>query len=154
MNHKDFMRLEIPALSRNESLARAVVAAYASRLDPTLEEISDVKTAVSEAVTNSIIHAYEEEPGQVYIFCSINQSCLTVEIADRGKGIGDLAQAREPFYTSKPELERSGMGFTIMESFMDKVEVETEVGEGTTVRMVKYFSPQKVQGEKSCGATD
>ena len=154
MENKDYMRLEIPGYSQNESLARAVVAAFAARLDPTLEEISDIKTAVSEAVTNAVLHAYEDEIGTIILFCCIEDSTFIVEIIDQGKGIDNLDQAREAFYTSKPELERSGMGFTIMESFMDKVEIETVPQEGTTVRMVKHLSPKKMQGEKSYGTAD
>lgn len=147
MNNKDYMRLEIAALSQNESFARAVIAAFAARLDPTLEEISDIKTAVSEAVTNAIIHAYEHETGPVILSACIEESCLVIEITDHGKGIPDVEKAREPFYTTRPELERSGMGFAIMESFMDEVIIATSVDKGTTIRMIKEIVPQKVQGE-------
>ncbi|MFY9115433.1 MAG: anti-sigma F factor, partial [Dethiobacteria bacterium] len=129
---KDYLRMEIPSLSRNEAFARAVIAAFAARLDPTLEEISDIKTAVSEAVTNAIIHGYEDEIGPVIFSASIEGDRLVVEITDQGKGIGDIEQARRPFYTSKPELERSGMGFSIMESFMDEVTVISGRNQGTT----------------------
>jgi|LSQX01.1.fsa_nt_gb stage II sporulation protein AB (anti-sigma F factor) len=142
---KDYMRMEIPGLSRNEAFARAVIAAFAARLDPTLEEISDIKTAVSEAVTNAIIHGYEDEIGPVIFFAFIEDSILTVEITDQGRGIADIEQARQPFYTSKPELERSGMGFSIMESFMDELIVISGKGRGTTVRMVKRLSPKSGQ---------
>jgi len=154
MGNKNYMKLEIPAYSNNESFARAVVAAFAARLDPTLEEVSDIKTAVSEAVTNAIIHAYENEIGIILLYSFIEDSSLAVEVTDQGKGIDNLKQAREAFYTSRPELERSGMGFTIMESFMDEVEVETVSGEGTTVRMVKHLSSKKMQGEKSHGTVE
>lgn len=156
MGNKDCMKLEIPGYSSNESFARAVVAAFAARKDPTLEEISDIKTAVSEAVTNAIIHAYDhkESPGSVIILAWTEKESLIVEVVDQGVGISDLEKAREAFYTSKPELERSGMGFTIMESFMDEVEIETTLEEGTTVRMVKYLSSKKLQGEKSYGSAE
>lgn len=133
-----FMKLEIPSLSENEAFARVVVAAFASRLDPTLEEISDLKTAVSEAVTNAIIHAYEDRVGLIIITASLEKNKLTVEIADFGVGIEDIEQARRPFYTSKPELERSGMGFTIMENFMDEISIQSEKGQGTMITLVKH----------------
>lgn len=144
---KDYMRLEIPSLSRNESFARAVIAAFAARLDPTLEEISDIKTAVSEAVTNAIIHGYEDEIGPVIFQAGIEGNRLIVEITDQGRGIADIEKVRQPFYTSKPELERSGMGFTIMESFMDEVSVVSGEGRGTTVRMEKDLSPKSGKGD-------
>lgn len=131
------MKLEIESRSENEAFARVVVAAFVSRLDPTLEEISDIKTAVSEAVTNAIIHAYEDRVGVIAINAFLEGNKLVVEVADRGIGIADLEKAREPLYTSKPELERSGMGFTIMENFMDELTVRSAPGEGTTVIMVK-----------------
>lgn len=139
MQAQSFMKLEIPSLSENESFARVVVSAFASRLDPTLEEISDIKTAVSEAVTNAIIHAYEEKTGLITIAAQLDGKKLTVTIADQGVGIADLEQARQPLYTSKPELERSGMGFTIMENFMDTMTVHSKAGEGTTVTLVKVI---------------
>jgi stage II sporulation protein AB (anti-sigma F factor) len=133
------MKLEIPSKSQNESFARVVVAAFASQLDPTLEELSDVKTAVSEAVTNSIIHGYENSGGNITIKCKIEDRKLFVEIIDNGKGIEDVGLARQPLYTSKPELERSGMGFTVMETFMDSLDVISEPGAGTRVVMTKEF---------------
>ncbi|HOL16734.1 MAG TPA: anti-sigma F factor [Bacillota bacterium] len=139
MQAQSFMKLEIPSLSENESFARVVVAAFASRLDPTLEEISDIKTAVSEAVTNAIIHAYEDRIGPITITAWLDGNRLTVTVADVGVGIADLEQARQPLYTSKPELERSGMGFTIMENFMDSMEVESAPGEGTKVTLTKII---------------
>ena len=135
----DYMTLEVPARSENESFVRVVVAAFAARLDPTLEEINELKTAVSEAVTNSILHAYEYGMGIIRINALIEDQQFFVEIRDSGKGINDIARAREPLYTEKPELERSGMGFTIMENFMDKVTVESTPGKGTVVRMLKIF---------------
>ncbi len=125
--------------SQNEAFARIVVASFASQLDPTIEELADVKTAVSEAVTNAIIHGYEEHKGTVVIECSIKDNEIEIIVEDHGKGIVDIEQARLPLYTSKPELERSGMGFTVMETFMDTVEVTSEQDVGTRVRMVKKF---------------
>ena len=121
----------------NEKIVRTTAAVFASVLDPTLEEISDFKTAVSEAVTNSIIHAYDNSSGIVHIWCGCLQNRLYIEITDNGKGIENVNEAMEPLYTSKPEQERSGLGFTIMESFMDKMEVYSEVGKGTKVVMEK-----------------
>lgn len=136
---KNEMKLEFKSISENESFARVVVAAFASQLDPTLEELSDVKTAVSEAVTNAIIHGYENGEGQVTLRCEIEDRKLTIEISDNGKGIEDVELARQPLYTSRPELERSGMGFTVMETFMDSLEVESEIGKGTKIKMTKTF---------------
>jgi len=133
------MRLEIASKSQNEAFARVVVAAFASQLDPTIEELADIKTAVSEAVTNAIIHGYENGGGIVIIECTIKDNTIEVIIEDNGKGIEDLNKAMEPFYTSKPELERSGMGFTVMETFMDKLEVFSEPGNGTKLKMIKEF---------------
>ncbi|KNF09267.1 anti-sigma F factor SpoIIAB [Gottschalkia purinilytica] len=133
------MRLEFPSKSQNESFARVVVASFASQLDPTIEELADIKTAVSEAVTNAIIHGYDDNSGIVNIECNIIDNKIEIIIQDNGKGIGDIGTAMEPFYTSKPELERSGMGFTVMETFMDLLEVTSEDGVGTKIRMVKEF---------------
>lgn len=142
-NHmlKNRLRIEFEALSENESFARVVVAAFIAPLNPTLEELSDVKTAVSEAVTNAIIHGYDYEdtylPRTVYLFCEIDGDVLTVEVEDKGKGIDNIERAMEPLFTTKPELERSGMGFAFMEAFMDDLEVQSCVGLGTKVRMRK-----------------
>lgn len=133
------MKLEFPSKSSNESFARVVVAAFAAQLDPTIEELADVKTAVSEAVTNAIIHGYEDTPGTITLNCSIKGRKITVEVIDYGKGIEDIELARQPLYTSKPELERSGMGFTVMETFMDSLEVESGPGKGTRIIMTKEF---------------
>lgn len=140
MSFENEMKLEVLSKSQNEAFARAVVGAFASQLDPTIEEISDVKTAVSEAVTNAIIHGYENSNGFVTILSKIKDSTLYVEVIDKGRGIDDVSLARQPLYTSKPELERSGMGFTVMETFMDSVEVFSEVGNGTRVVMTKKFN--------------
>ncbi|MFZ5966175.1 MAG: anti-sigma F factor [Bacillota bacterium] len=136
---KNYMKIEFLSKSQNEAFARVVVAAFAAQLDPTIEELADVKTAVSEAVTNAIIHGYEDEMGMICITCSINNNQLEVIIEDCGKGIEDVETARQPLYTSKPELERSGMGFTVMETFMDQVEVDSQSGLGTKICMVKTF---------------
>lgn len=137
MNHTNEMFLVFDSDSKNESFARTVVAAFASQLDPTMEEIADIKTAVSEAVTNCIIHGYDNQEGKIEMGCKIHDDIIEIVITDKGVGIGDIEQAMEPLYTSRPELERSGMGFAFMEAFMDKLEVVSEVGEGTTVKMEK-----------------
>lgn len=147
MLYRSYMKLEIPSRSENEAFARVVVAAFVSRLDPTLDEISDIKTAVSEAVTNAIIHAYEDEVGIITINAHLDGNKLFVEINDRGVGIADLEQARQPLFTSKPELERSGMGFTIMENFMDEMEVHSAPGQGTTILLVKEIRSKGDFGE-------
>lgn len=134
---KNYMKLEFLSKSSNESFARVVVAAFAAQLDPTLEELADIKTAVSEAVTNAIIHGYEYGQGLVILEASIEGDLLEIIIKDNGKGIGDIEKAMEPFYTSKPEMERSGMGFTVMETFMDELKVESGNETGTTVIMRK-----------------
>ena len=133
------MKLEIKSKSCNEAFARVTVAAFASQLDPTLEELADIKTAVSEAVTNCIIHGYDNKDGIIHINCKLYDNCIWIEIIDYGKGIENLEIARQPLYTSKPELERSGMGITIMESFMDEVKLESIVGMGTKVYMKKQI---------------
>jgi len=133
--------IKLMSKSENEGFARVAVAAFVSQLDPTVEELTDVKTAVSEAVTNSIIHGYEnKKEGIIKIEASISENEITIIIEDYGKGIKDIKQAMEPLYTSKPELERSGMGFTVMETFMDNLEVFSEYGKGTKVVMKKKFN--------------
>lgn len=131
------MKIEFLSKSNNEAFARISVAAFVAQLDPTLEELADIKTAVSEAVTNSIIHGYEEQLGIVKVVCKIQEREVFIEIADSGKGIENIEIAKQPLYTTKANLERSGMGFTIMESFMDKVEVESMLGVGTKITMRK-----------------
>ena len=131
------MKLEFISKSCNEAFARIAVAAFASQLDPTIEEIADIKTAVSEAVTNSIIHGYENTEGIVKVHCTIKNNDLIIEISDTGIGIEDINIAKEPLYTSKPNLERSGMGFTIMQSFMDELSIESVVNLGTKITMKK-----------------
>lgn len=136
---KDMMKCEFPTKSVNEGFARVAVAAFAARLDPTLEELAEIKTAVSEAVTNVIIHGYGRREGMVYIECTANKKELTVTVSDNGEGIADIELARTPLYTSNPDGERSGMGFTVMETFMDKVSVASLPGSGTTVLMKKIL---------------
>jgi stage II sporulation protein AB (anti-sigma F factor) len=136
-------KLEFLSKSNNEAFARVVAAAFVSQLDPTLEEVADIKTAVSEAVTNAIIHGYEGKKGTIKMSCTLYESSVDIEITDEGRGIEDVEIARQPMFTSKPDLERSGMGFTIMESFMDKLEIISEIGKGTTVKMSKTFGAQK-----------
>ena len=131
------MKIEFLSKSNNEAFARIAVAAFIAQLDPTLEEIADIKTAVSEAVTNAIIHGYEGTIGTVKLVCRISNNEVFIEISDTGKGIENVEIAKQPLYTTKSNLERSGMGFTIMESFMDKIEVESVLGIGTKVTMSK-----------------
>lgn len=134
------MKLEFLSKSENESFARSVVAAFVAQLDPTIEEISEIKTSVSEAVTNSIIHGYEYKEGYIVIICRLIGRLVEVHISDDGKGIEDIELARQPLYTSKPELERSGMGFTVMETFMDEIEILSNKNNGTKIIMKKFIS--------------
>jgi anti-sigma F factor len=131
------MKLEFVSKTCNEAFARVTIAAFASQLDPTIDELSDIKTAVSEAVTNSIIHGYDEEEGVVTVNARIFANSIEIEVIDRGKGMENVEMAMKPLYTSKPNFERSGMGFTIMESFMDEVKVESALALGTKVTMKK-----------------
>jgi stage II sporulation protein AB (anti-sigma F factor) len=134
------MKIEFISKSQNESFARVAVAAFVSQLDPTIEELTDVKTAVSEAVTNSIIHGYENKEGIVKIEAFIKNRELTLTVEDTGVGIEDIDLARQPLYTSRPDLERSGMGFTVMETFMDSLKVESKKNKGTRLIMKKVFN--------------
>lgn len=131
------IKIELMSKSSNEAFARIAIAAFVSQLDPTIEEIADIKTAVSEAVTNCIIHAYEEKKGIIYITCTLKNREVVIEVEDNGIGIENIDMAKEPLYTSKPELERSGMGFTIISSFMDDMKIESTLGMGTKVTMRK-----------------
>ena len=131
------MKIVFESDSRNEAFARTVVAAYVTRLDPTLEELADIKTAVSEAVTNSIIHGYGGRAGNIEMECTIRGNRIEVIVQDQGIGITDIERAMEPLYTTKPEWERSGMGFAFMEAFMDELQVFSEPGKGTKVVMAK-----------------
>ena len=145
---KNEMKIEFISKSSNEAFARVAVAAFASQLDPTIEELADIKTAVSEAVTNCIIHGYENKQGIVKIVGRLKENEIILEISDNGKGIENIDIAKEPLYTTKPNLERSGMGFTIMESFMDSMEVESIVGLGTKVTMSKTIKPKVNEKEE------
>lgn len=133
------MKLEILSRSCNESFARITVSAFAAQLDPTIEELSDIKTSVSEIVTNSIIHAYDTNDEIIKIHCKLIENGIIIEISDTGKGIEDIEQARKALFTTKPELERSGMGFTIVETFMDEVKIESILGLGTKITMKKII---------------
>ena len=139
MEDTNEMALEFDSRSQNEGFVRVAVAAFATQLNPTLEEVADLKTAVSEAVTNVVIHAYQEKTGKVRIECSVRGKEMTVTVIDYGVGIENIEKAMEPLYTTRPELDRSGMGFAFMEAFMDELEVESQPGQGTTVRMKKKF---------------
>ncbi len=134
---KNTLWTSFPAISINESLARSITAAFITPLDPTVEELSDLRTAVSEAVTNAIIHGYGRSHGTVFMELSAEDNVVTIAVRDEGRGIGDIELARRPFYTSMPDMERSGMGFSVMEAFTDSVEVASEVGKGTTVTLKK-----------------
>lgn len=135
--YKNNMKVEFPASSDNERFARMVAAAFVIELDPTIDQLSEIKTAISEAVTNSIIHGYDGRDGSVTVEGCIYDDTVEFIVSDDGVGIPDIRRAREPLFTGKPEMERSGMGFTIMEAFMDAVEVESEVGRGTRITMSK-----------------
>ncbi|MBQ6998775.1 MAG: anti-sigma F factor [Clostridia bacterium] len=137
MEVKNKVNITFLSKSENEGFARLCVAALLSQADPTIEEMADVKTAVSEAVTNAIVHGYGEQRGDIHMECTLEEKLITVIVKDNGKGIPDVEKAREPLYTTNPEMERSGMGFTVMETFMDTVEVESIVGIGTKVTMKK-----------------
>ncbi|MBC5690527.1 anti-sigma F factor [Mediterraneibacter sp. NSJ-55] len=137
MKNTNEMEIIFDSRSSNEGFARVAVASFMTQLNPTVEEVSDVKTAVSEAVTNAIIHGYENEIHKISIFCQIEENQISVIVEDTGKGIENVEEAMQPMYTTKPELERSGMGFAFMEAFMDSVEVESEIGQGTKVKMKK-----------------
>ena len=139
----NYIKLEFPSKSANEAFARSAVAAFAAQLDPTLDELGDIKTAVSEAVTNAIVHAYPEELGIVFLRARIVRGdTLELTVKDRGRGIPDVKKAMEPLYTTGGE-ERSGMGFTIMESFMDKLQVRSRPGKGTTVTMKRQIRARR-----------
>lgn len=140
MKNKNSMTVTFSSLPVNEAFARMAVSAFIMPLDPTVSEITDIKTAVSEAVTNSIIHGYDGLSGDIVLFCSYEGREIYIEISDRGKGIADIKTAMTPLYTSRPELERSGLGFTVMETFMDSLKVESHPGEGTKVIMSKKLS--------------
>ena len=139
-NRPEVLRMEIESLSRNEEFARVVVAVFMARMNPTLEELDDVKTAVSEAVTNAVIHGYQGNGGIIYLEVEILKQELTVTVRDTGIGIPNISQAMEPMFTTDPEGERSGMGFSFMEAFLDEVRVEAEPDKGTVVTMKKKIN--------------
>ena len=139
MKFENYMILEFPSRSANEAFARSAVACFAAQLDPTMEELGDIRTAVSEAVTNAIVHGYEGTRGMVTMRARIDGTTLSIDISDSGKGIPNVQQAMEPFYTTHPEQERSGMGFAVMQTFMDDLFVSSAPGEGTKVVMIKSF---------------
>ena len=142
MNRHNEMEVHFLSVPENEAFARVVIAAFAVQLSPTMSEIADIKTAVSEAVTNAIVHGYEGTRGMVTMRARIDGATLAIEITDRGKGIPNVRQAMEPFYTTHPEQERSGMGFAVMQTFMDEVDVRSTPGSGTSVYMRKRIRPE------------
>ena len=140
----NIMEVKFSAISENESLARVIVASFAAKLDPTVDELVDIKTAVSEAVTNAIIHGYEEDSSKfVFLRCEIEGNTIKIIVEDEGYGIENVEKAMEPLYTSKPELDRSGMGFTVMKSFMDDVELSSVKDNGTRIEMTKKINVPK-----------
>lgn len=141
---KNYFKMTILSNTKNEAFVRTTIAAFCSELNPTIEEINDIKTAVSEAFTNCIVHAYNNEQKEVVIETLIFENCVEIKIIDTGIGVADVQKAMEPFYTTKPEQERSGMGFTLMQAFMDDVQVISEVGKGTTVIMTKKLPDNAV----------
>ena len=144
MNERNEMSIRFDSYSANEGFARVAVAAFFADIDPTLDELADVKTAVSEAVTNSIIHGYENRIGKIYLTCAKEKKQIQIEVVDYGKGIEDVPKAKEPFYTTRPELERSGMGFAFMEAFMDNLRVSSIPFGGTIVQMSKKIEQKSL----------
>ncbi len=147
MSNANEMTVEFNSIASNEGFARMVIAAFITGTNPTLEEIADIKTAVSEAVTNSIIHAYTDETGRIKMLAKVTGRNIYIEICDYGIGIPDIKKAMEPMYTTKPNDDRSGMGFSFIEAFMDKVEVESEINVGTTIKMWKEIGVNRHQYE-------
>ena len=139
MRDSNEMEIQFDSKSCNEGFARVAVASFLTQMNPTVEEVADVKTAVSEAVTNAIIHGYEKRQGKIRIFCRILENQFFMEVSDKGKGILNVEEAMQPMYTTKPEEDRSGMGFAFMEAFMDEVKVKSEPEKGTCVRMKKII---------------
>lgn len=137
MGFENEARVFFPGKAENVAFARLFTSVFFTQIDPTVAEMADIKTAVSEAVTNAVIHGYEDRGGIIELFCAYRKETVYIEVSDKGKGISNIAQAREPLYTSKPELERSGMGFTIMETFMDLIQVDSIPEQGTCVHMEK-----------------
>lgn len=144
---KNWMELSFLSRAENESFARMAISAFLTNVDPTISLISEVRTAVSEAVTNAVVHAYEGRGGRIILRAKLNDDLLEIEVEDFGKGIADIAQAMKPFYTSKPDSERTGIGFALMQSFMDEVRVQSKVGEGTHVFMSRLLRDEMQDGE-------
>ncbi|MBP1553144.1 MAG: anti-sigma F factor [Oscillospiraceae bacterium] len=142
MKYQNFMKLSFPSKSANEGFARAAVAAFCAQLDPTVEQINDIKTSVSEAVTNCIVHGYRDTFGVIYITATIKEDTVTIKIADKGVGIEDVSKAMQPLFTTDPNGERAGIGFAVMQSFMDSVKVKSALGKGTRVVMTKKIIPR------------
>ena len=142
MKYQNFMKLSFPSKSANEGFARAAVAAFCAQLDPTVEQINDVKTSVSEAVTNCIVHGYRDTFGVIYITATIKEDTVTIKIADKGVGIEDVSKAMQPLFTTDPNGERAGIGFAVMQSFMDSVKVKSALGKGSRVVMTKKIIPR------------
>ena len=142
MQYENEARVFFSSRSENERFARLFVAGFLTPLDLTISEITEIKTAVSEAVTNAIIHGYNEQDGMIELFCAYQNNKIIIEISDEGAGIENIALAREPLYTSKPEMERSGMGFTIMETFMDEIHIRSEKGSGTKIFLKKTLTKE------------
>jgi len=149
MNYNNEMTIKFKSLSENEAFARTSVAIFIAPLNPTLAELNDIKTAVSEAVTNAIIHGYEDKKGEIYLECKIENNKIYIKIEDKGKGIRDIKKAMSPLYTSKPDMGRSGLGFTVMESFMDDIKVSSVIGEGTSVEMIKTINISDYDKERT-----
>ena len=143
MNYLNKMHLTIPALSINESFARGIIGAFCTSVNPTVEQINDIKTAVSEAITNCVVHGYQKRPGDIVIDTTLFDNHVKIVIEDFGVGIDDVQKAMQPFFTTKPDEERPGMGFTVMQAFMDKVELSSQVNKGTKITMIKYFSKKE-----------
>jgi stage II sporulation protein AB (anti-sigma F factor) len=140
---ENYFTAEFAGLSQNEQLARAITAGFILSLDPTVEEMAELKTAVSEAVTNAVVHAYPESNGRIFLEGRISGGSVYITVRDEGIGIEDIEKARTPLYTAKPEEERSGLGFSIMESFCDRLRVESRVGKGTTVELFKKIGGKR-----------
>ncbi len=139
MNNENYFKISFPSKSINESFARMTIASFCMQFDPTLEQINDIKTAVSEAVTNCVVHAYPQEPGEVYITAKIKDNKIVITVRDKGIGILNINQAMEPMFTTDLKTERAGLGFAVMQAFMDKVKVFSKPGKGTRVVMTKII---------------
>ena len=143
MKFQNFLKLSFPSKSVNEAFARSAVASFCAQLDPNVEQINDIKTSVSEAVTNCIVHGYRDTFGIIYITATIKEDIITIKIADKGVGIEDVNKAMQPMFTTDPNGERAGIGFAVMQSFMDSVKVKSVLGKGTRVVMTKKIKPRE-----------